>query len=69
MKNKSSNLILPTPSAIVDLDKGFRPCSMRSWSRDIKKLYGNNCVLSGKSSTETRLVAHHLWAKSLYPHL
>lgn len=67
MNNNSSKLILPARNVILELDKGFRPCSTRSWSRDIKKLYGGTCVISNRSNKEARIVVHHLYAKAHYP--
>lgn len=65
MKNRE--LILPDATTLLTLEKGFKPCSMRSWGRDVKKLYGNRCVISNISSAEISIVSHHLYSKKDYP--
>jgi hypothetical protein len=67
MKNRK--LVLPDRTTLLSLEKGFKPCSMRSWSRDIKKLYGGCCVVSNLSTAETSIVSHHLYSKKDYASL
>lgn len=64
---KKKTIILPDSTLILDLNRGFQPCSPRSWSRDIKNLYNNTCVLSGLNSNEASIVTHHLYSKKDNP--
>ena len=64
--NKDTSLILPDPDILIEMNKGFAPCSTRSWARDVKKLYGYKCVISGAHQSETKLVAHHLNSRKQY---
>lgn len=65
-----SFLVFPCKKNIVRLDRGFRPTSKRSWARDIKKLYGNKCLLTGAiASKEVVLEAHHIFCLKEYPAL
>jgi len=32
---------------LVSFNKGFKPHSTRSWSRDLKNLYNQRCFISG----------------------
>ncbi len=58
----------PNPTKLLLLEKGFKPTSTRSWSRDIKKLYNNTCIVTGLTTSDGhKLVAHHLQAKQTYP--
>jgi hypothetical protein len=68
MSNNDNNFLsLPDAETILNLNAGFQPMSTRAWSRDIKKLYNNKCVLSNKTSSETTLVRHHLFSKKDNP--
>lgn len=67
--SKFDCLILPSQDLILQLEEGFKPCSPRSWSRDIKKLYKNTCVVTGLPQFECELASHHLFSKKQNPHL
>ena len=61
-------LILPSKENLVALDAGFRPTTQRSWARDIKRLYGHQCLLTGVESSKIALLeAHHLFPKKQFP--
>lgn len=62
------SLFLPSKTQILALDKGFKPCSKRSWSRDIKKLDSNSCFILG-DQLHSSLVAHHLYSSHQHPQL
>lgn len=56
--------LLPDPFILLQSENGFKPCSSRSWSRDIKKIYANRCFISGLSQNETKIASHHLYSKN-----
>lgn len=62
-------LILPDKFFITQMEKGFQPQSTRDWSRKIKSIYGNQCVITGVSTKEGKIVAHHLNSKKEFPQL
>jgi hypothetical protein len=74
---KKRSLVLPEKQLILDLDKGFRPTSSRSYSRDVKKLYDHCCVISCLKESENifigsevktiELAVHHLYSQKHYP--
>lgn len=78
-QHKQRFLILPEKQLILDLDKGFRPNSPRSYSRDIKKLYEHSCVISNLKEKElifvdsqpkaVELAVHHIYNQKHYPML
>lgn len=60
----------PNKLNLLQLEKGFKPCSPRSWSRDIKKLYNETCFVTGlTNSKKTKLVSHHLFSKKTHQSL
>jgi hypothetical protein len=54
---------------LILLSKSYNITSKRSWSRDVKKLYLNRCLLSGLAEPTIRLHSHHLNSVAQYPHL
>ena len=64
-------IYLPNKYQLLQLEKGFKPCSVRSWSRDIKKLYGHKCFVTGLvADKDTKLYAsRYLFSKKQYPNL
>lgn len=67
MKNNSLKLILPNQRTLLERNRGFAPCSRRSWSRDIKNIYNNKCVISLIEKPFIRVVSHHLYCTKHYP--
>lgn len=45
------------------------PHSVRSWGRDIDKLYEGKCLVTGLTSSQTVLEKHHLYSQNDYPSL
>lgn len=62
--NRKNSTFFTRPFSFISESE---PRSVRSWSRDIKATYKNQCIISGVSQKEKPLVAHHLFSKKDYP--
>jgi hypothetical protein len=69
MLNSNNPLYLPGSDPIIRLEKGFKSTSKRSYSRDLKNLYLQTCIVSGLTNKQTTIVVHHLYSCSTVPQL
>ena len=48
---------------------GIVCCPQRLWAKEVKRLSGNRCECCGVSGDSSRLEAHHIMPKGLFPEL